>query len=255
MSWIGWSAIAIVLALWALVICLITTLFRGADHAAEPGPDAPLRTPNKGHRDMSKKTLAAGAAAIALGLVLTACGSGGSTTTDATATTTTSASAAETSAAAEAHNDADVMFAQMMIPHHAQAVEMSDILLASGGISEPMVALAEEIKAAQGPELAQLTGWLGQWGEPLEMPGMGHDMSTMEGMLSEQDLQDLTDAQGNDASKLFLTQMIGHHEGAITMAEDELADGQFPDALEMAQVIIDTQKQEIDVMRQLLTTL
>ncbi|WP_024795880.1 DUF305 domain-containing protein [Tomitella biformata] len=204
---------------------------------------------------MSKKSLAVGAAAIVLVLGLTACGSGDSAVSDATATTTTSASAAQTPASAAAHNDADVMFAQMMIPHHAQAVEMSDILLAKEGISEPMVTLAEEIKAAQAPELTELTGWLGQWGEPTEMPGMGHDMSTMEGMLSEQDLQDLTDAQGDDASKLFLTQMIGHHEGAIGMAEDELADGQFPDALEMAQVIIDTQQQEIDVMRQLLTTL
>ncbi|WP_024795008.1 DUF305 domain-containing protein [Tomitella biformata] len=205
---------------------------------------------------MSKKTLAVGAAAIALVLGLTACGSGDTAATDTTATTTTSASAAQTPAAsAEAHNDADVMFAQMMIPHHAQAVQMSEILLAKDGISAPMVALAEEIKAAQAPELAQLTDWLGQWGEPTEMPSMGHDMATMEGMLSEQDLQDLTDAQGTDASKLFLTQMIGHHEGAITMAEDELKDGQFPAALEMAQTIIDTQQQEIDVMRQLLTTL
>ena len=205
---------------------------------------------------MRKKTLAASAAAIALVLGLSACGSGDSDTaaSSTTASSATVADEADTAESAAQHNDADVMFAQMMIPHHAQAVEMSDILLASDGISEPMVALAEQIKAAQAPELAELTGWLEQWGEPLEMPGMEHDTSTMEGMLSEQDLRDLADATGDDASKLFLAQMIGHHEGAITMAEDELADGQFPDALEMAQVIIDTQQVEIDFMRELLAT-
>lgn len=198
---------------------------------------------------MSKKTLAAGAAAIALVLGLSACGSTGETA----ASETTIVEDAQDSQVAQ-HNDADVMFAQMMIPHHAQAVEMSDILLAKDGISPEMAALAEQIKAAQAPELAQLTAWLEQWGEPTSMGGH-HDMSAMDGMLSEQDLQELTDAQGVDASKLFLGQMIGHHEGAITMAEDELADGLYPAALEMAQVIIDTQQQEIDDMLAMLAAL
>ena len=134
-------------------------------------------------------------------------------------------------------------------------------------------ALAEQIKAAQGPEITQLESWLEQWGEPTEMPETGNndmpgmDMDEgmdgmegmegmqMEGMMSEEDMQALSDAQGTDAARLFLEQMIAHHEGAVDMAQTEIEDGQFPDAVEMARTIVDTQQQEIDTMRQLLTTL
>ncbi len=62
------------------------------------------------------------------------------------------------------------MFAQMMLPHHSQAIEMSDMLLDKQDIPADVTALAEQIKAAQGPEIAQLESWLEQWGEPTEMP-------------------------------------------------------------------------------------
>ena len=88
------------------------------------------------------------------------------------------------------------MFAQMMLPHHEQAIEMSDIILAKDGVPAEVTTLAEEIKAAQGPEIAQLTEWLEQWGEPTQPEDThgGHDMSEMEGMLSEQELQELANA-------------------------------------------------------------
>ena len=86
-----------------------------------------------------------------------------------------------TSADASAHNDADVMFAQMMIPHHSQAVQMSDILLAKQGVDPKVVQLATEIKAAQAPEIAQMQGWLTSWGNPATAP-MDHD--SMQGMVS-----------------------------------------------------------------------
>src|SRR5690606_39506355 len=70
-------------------------------------------------------------------------------------------------------------------------------------------------------------------------------------ILSEQDMQALSDAQGTEAARLFLNQMIAHHEGAIDMAQTEIEDGQFPDAVQMARTIVDTQQQEIDTMRQL----
>lgn len=223
---------------------------------------------------MNKKTLAVGAMALAVVFTAAACSDTDTGTTAATSSATTSAT---TSAADEAaaHNDADVMFAQMMIPHHSQAIEMSDMLLAKEGIPEEVTALAEQIKAAQGPEITQLESWLEQWGEPTEMPetgnndmpGMDEGMDEgmdgmegmegmqMEGMMSEEDMQALSDAQGTDAARLFLEQMIAHHEGAIDMAQTEIEDGQFPDAVEMARTIVDTQQQEIDTMRQLLTTL
>ncbi|MGA6203504.1 DUF305 domain-containing protein [Nocardia testacea] len=207
----------------------------------------------------TKKTLAIGATALAVTFAAAACGDSDTGITTAPSSAVTSTAAAENTAA---HNQADVMFAQMMIPHHSQAIEMSDMLLAKQGIPEPVTALADQIKAAQGPEIDQLTTWLGQWGQPTRMPGdmPGHDMPGMnehgmEGMMSEQDMQALSAAQGTEAARLFLTQMIAHHEGAIDMAQTEIEDGQFPDAVAMARTIVDTQQQEIDTMRQLLTTL
>lgn len=152
-------------------------------------------------------------------------------------------------------NDADVMFAQMMIPHHQQAVEMSDMILAKDGIDDGVLALAEDIKAAQQPEIEQLEAWLDAWGADMpnmdSMAGMDHGG----GMMSEDDMAALEAASGVEASRLFLEQMIVHHEGAIEMAQDQVADGQNPDAVEMAQTIIDTQTAEITTMQELLTQL
>ncbi len=214
----------------------------------------------------NKKILAVGATALAVVFAAAACSDTG-TDTDTTVATSPATTSATTSATDEAaaHNDADVMFAQMMLPHHSQAIEMSDMLLAKQDIPADVTALAEQIKAAQGPEIEQLESWLGQWGEPTEMPETGHDMpgmdggmegmEGMEGMMSEEDMQALSDAQAADAARLFLEQMIAHHEGAVDMAQTEIEDGQFPDAVEMARTIVDTQQQEIETMRELLSTL
>lgn len=218
----------------------------------------------------NKKILAVGATALAVVFAAAACSDTG-TDTDTTVATSPATTSATTSATDEAaaHNDADVMFAQMMLPHHSQAIEMSDMLLAKQDIPADVTALAEQIKAAQGPEIEQLESWLGQGGEPTEMPETGHDMpgmdegmdggmegmEGMEGMMSEEDMQALSDAQAADAARLFLEQMIAHHEGAVDMAQTEIEDGQFPDAVEMARTIVDTQQQEIETMRELLSTL
>jgi len=77
----------------------------------------------------------------------------------------------------------------------------------------------------------------------------GHEMT---GMMSEQDMAALTAARGADASKLFLTQMISHHQGAITMAQKEIDTGQYPPATQLARSILDTQQREIDTMNGML---
>jgi uncharacterized protein (DUF305 family) len=154
------------------------------------------------------------------------------------------------------------MFANMMIPHHQQAIQMSDTVLAKQGIDARVVDLAKQIKAAQGPEIQQMQGWLKQWGMPgmggmpgmPAMPGMP-GMSGMEGMMSPADMQALQNAQGVEASKLFLTQMIKHHQGAIAMAQNEIKDGQFPDEVAMAKSIATSQQKEIDTMNQILGSL
>jgi uncharacterized protein (DUF305 family) len=206
---------------------------------------------------MWKKITLAGAGTLAVLAISTGCSSSNESEHPAGHSPSSSATAAPSSTAAtEAHNDADVMFAQHMIPHHQQAVEMSDTLLAKQGIDPRVTELANQIKAAQGPEIQQMQGWLTQWGTPSMPPMSGHgDMPGMSGMMSEQDMSALKDAQGVDACKLFLTQMIAHHEGAITMAQSEIKDGQYPPAVDMARAIVTTQQQEIDTMNGILASL
>ena len=164
--------------------------------------------------------------------------------------------ASASSSAADAFNDADVTFAQMMIPHHEQAIEMSDTLLDKDGVDEEVRDLAQQIKDAQQPEIDQMKDWLDQWGEDESMGGMGHDMGAMgDGMMSEEDMGRLDDATGAEATELFLEQMIMHHEGAIQMAEVEVEEGENPEAVALAERIIEAQTEEISTMQDLLDTL
>ena len=156
------------------------------------------------------------------------------------------------SAEAATHNDADIAFAQHMIPHHSQAVEMVDILLPKADVDARVVTLAEQIRAAQAPEIEQMQGWLQEWGNP-PMPAMDH--GSMDGMVAPADIETLRGAPGPEATKLFLEQMIGHHEGAITMAQAEIDGGQYQPAIEMARAIIDSQQKEIDEMNAILSSL
>ncbi|AUI51590.1 DUF305 domain-containing protein [Arthrobacter crystallopoietes] len=203
-----------------------------------------------------KRFTAISTTAVAAALFLAGCGSdtGSNTTGEFTGmdhSTMSHSPAPASSDAGGTHNSADAMFAQMMIPHHEQAVQMSDIMLAKEGLDPQITQLAEEIKAAQGPEIEKMTAWLQTWDEPMEMSG-DH---AMEGMLSPDDLAELEAAQGAEASRLFLTQMIEHHEGAIAMAEEEAANGQDPDAVALAETIVADQKAEIEKMNNLLAAL
>ena len=172
--------------------------------------------------------------------------------TDGTATD----SAAEQSAE---FNDTDVAFAQEMIPHHEGALMMSAVAIDRA--SDPRVVdLAERIEAGQEPEIDLMTGWLEEWGQPLEesghMGGMDHgsgDMGGM-GMDGSMDMEDMP-AAGRDFDRMWLDAMIEHHEGAVEMAQTEIEDGRNPGAVDLARSISETQAQEIEEMRQLLTEL
>ena len=199
-------------------------------------------------------------AAAATAVLVTACGggSGDHNASGATHNATTAPAAAPSagsSAGVSTFNEADVAFAQHMIVHHQQAVEMS--ALADSRASNAQVKeLAGKIKAAQGPEITTMTGWLTQWGQPTAAPdsgghGSGHE--SMPGMMSEADMKKLTDAKGSAFDKQFLTMMIGHHEGAITMANDESAKGSNPEAKALAGKIVADQQAEITEMKDLLT--
>ena len=177
----------------------------------------------------------------------------GSSSSASPAPTSAETSAAGTPAAGP-HNDADVMFARMMIPHHQQAIQMSDMILAKEGINSGITELAQQIKDAQAPEIAQMSGWLAGWGQnPSPSIGMDHDMGG--GTMTQAEMESLENATGHEADRLFLTGMVKHHQGAITMAEHELANGQNPEVKQLAQDIIDAQKAEIAKMNQLLTQL
>lgn len=149
------------------------------------------------------------------------------------------------------HNTVDVSFATDMIPHHAQAVEMADMALAQAQSSE-VVALAGQIKAAQDPEIQTMSGWLESWGEPVPDTERMSDTDGMTGMMSQQDMAELAESEGRAFDTLWLSMMVEHHEGAITMAETELDDGQSADAKALAQDIVTAQRSEITTMNALL---
>lgn len=200
----------------------------------------------------SLRALALPAVALLAAGTLAACGSSSSMNMSASAS-----SAAQSSAPAGTDaptpSPADVMFAQMMIPHHEQAVVMSDYALENTSTPE-VLALAEQIKAAQQPEIEQMTSWLEEWGVPV-MSGMdamgahgGHGMS---GMLTDEQLDELANARDADFDALYLAYMIDHHEGAIDMADD-VADSQDPRVAALAAAIIEAQRAEIVEMQRLL---
>lgn len=249
-------------------------------------------------------TVVAGVAAVGALFAVGACSN---TATEQSGPSTPAASTSMP-AGAQAHNNADAMFAQHMIPHHQQAIEMSDIILGKQGIDPRVTDLAKQIKDAQTPEIEQLKGWLSAWGMPTTMPRMdmpgssnmpgmpSHSMPSASGtpgdgggahhgdmpgsssmpgnsmmpsgsmspgansmpgmgMMSQADMDRLKNAQGVEASKLFLTQMIAHHQGAIDMAQNEVENGQYQAAVEMAKSITSSQQKEIDTMKSILSSL
>jgi uncharacterized protein (DUF305 family) len=155
------------------------------------------------------------------------------------------------SAGQAAHNADDVAFAREMMPHHKQALELTD--LARDRSTDPaLLELAAGIAAVQGPEMGQLADMLRGWGENPDAD-MGHGAhSSMPGMVDDATLTRLRSLNGKEFDTLWLESMISHHQGAVEMAKAELANGQDAAAKEMAQHIVDTQQAEIDQMRQML---
>ena len=232
-----------------------------------------------------KRTMTLTALALASALTLTACGTGAqdenagaeasatatssapaatpAATTTATPSATESATSSATGSAEEVsaeHNDADVMFAQMMIPHHQQAVEMSEMLLAKDDVPAEVAAFAQKVIDAQGPEIERMNSMLTAWGQdPVDTDGMdgmeGMDHGGMSGMMSEEDMAALEQAQGTEAARLYLEQMTAHHKGAVDMAKDEAKDGQNPQAVQLAEQVIADQEAEITEMQQMLDKL
>ncbi|OFI38037.1 hypothetical protein BIU82_05910 [Arthrobacter sp. SW1] len=205
---------------------------------------------NTSSKQRTERRIAAVGLVLAAGLVLAGCSAGNGTP----AQSGHSGHQSQAPSSGAGHNAADTAFARNMIVHHQQAVDMSETMLAKKDLPQSVTALAERIKAAQGPEIATMTSWLKGWGEPVEMPG-GHGGHTMEGMLGEEDLAALDAAQGKAAAKLFLQQMTEHHEGALAMAKEEQAKGKDAGAVALAKEIITAQEAEVKEMKALLSGL
>ncbi|WP_418061432.1 DUF305 domain-containing protein [Pimelobacter simplex] len=206
------------------------------------------------HRTTLRR-LASATGAITLALSLAACGDDGGDGGDAKRQPT----AVETARNGDVFNQADVDFATAMIPHHAQALQMA--LLAQDRPLPPEVrALVDQVQAAQTPEVETMTTWLTDWDQDIPATSMDHanaghdmgDMGEMEGMMSGSAMAELEDASDEAFPKLWMTMMIEHHEGAITMARTEQEGGRFPDAVALARAIVDGQAAEIATMKALL---
>ena len=149
-------------------------------------------------------------------------------------------------AASAGHNSQDAMFAQMMVPHHQQAITMSEHELAAG--ADPAVKdLATTIKQAQAPEIQQMRGWLAAWRAPATAE---HHHGA--GVMAPEQMDAFQNASGPGADRAFLEMMIEHHRGAVDMARTEQQAGKDPGAKQLATSILESQQNQIAQMQRML---
>ncbi|MFD8130549.1 MULTISPECIES: DUF305 domain-containing protein [Streptomyces] len=200
------------------------------------------------------------ATAVTATLVLAACGNDSDSASSGHEGHSSASSSASADATTAAHNAQDVSFAQGMIPHHQQALEMAK-LAADRASSAEVKDLAARIEKAQDPEIQTMSGWLKSWGKDVttsdssmeSMPGMDHSAhSDMPGMMDNKDMAKLEKASGADFDTMFLTMMIEHHKGAIEMANTEKDKGEYGPATSMSDGISTAQTAEITEMNKLL---
>ncbi|RDI35314.1 DUF305 domain-containing protein [Lentzea flaviverrucosa] len=199
---------------------------------------------------MRKSLIVAGFATVAL---VTGCGS--SNDMGGMQHNSTAASTPASGQQAADHNDHDVQFAQEMIAHHQQAVDMAKMV--PGKSTNPKVTdLAKRIEGAQDPEIKTMTAWLSKWGASptaSSMPGMDHgSMGSGNGMMTAEEMTKLGQATGAAFDKMWMEMMIKHHEGAIAMAKTHIEKGSNADSKKLAQEIITAQQAEITEMQGLL---
>jgi uncharacterized protein (DUF305 family) len=143
------------------------------------------------------------------------------------------------------------MYAQMMIPHHDQAITMAD--LASRKSSNPdIMSIANQIRVAQGSEVIILTQWLQAAGAPLK--ASGDHSAHMDGMLTDDQMTALENASGTDFDKLFLEDMIAHHAGAISLTQELIRNSKNQEVALLATDVIENQANEMNFMKELLKT-
>lgn len=185
------------------------------------------------------------AAALAAAVVVSSCAKAEDHSQHAASTTATSDTVA-------AHNADDVMFAQMMIPHHQQAVELAALAPRHTG-NQALLTLASAISAQQQPEINAMKALLLQWDVDPNAPAdhSGHG-AAMQGMVDDATMARLASLNGPEFDTLWLQAMINHHQGAVEMAKAEIANGQSVDMTSMAKAMVTAQQTEINQMKQML---
>jgi uncharacterized protein (DUF305 family) len=200
-----------------------------------------------------RSTLAITAASVGLAATLAACGGSDDAGSDGMSGMSPSASSSAAASMPADVSDQDAAFASNMIVHHREAIEMAD--MAAANSSNPaIVRLAGDIKAAQGPEIETLSGWLTDWGmkPPADGAQMDHGGTSMPGMMDAAEMEKMGSMKGPEFDEMFLTSMIEHHEGAVTMSQEVLTSGKDAETKAFAQKVIDDQTAEIAEMRKLL---
>lgn len=141
----------------------------------------------------------------------------------------------------------DLKFIDTMTAHHQSALEMAK--LAESKASHPELrSTAADMQKAQMAEIDQMAGWRNEW-SPGAAPAVDHQMKGMKETMAGMDMGKLASAEGDDFDHMFLDMMIKHHSGAVTMAEDALANATRPEVKELAQKVIADQRREISQMQ------
>lgn len=185
-----------------------------------------------------------GISATAIMAVAAGCGGDAGVNQEAAGASTAS------STVSTAYNDQDIAFAQMMVPHHQQALDMAK-LAAEKATDQGVKDLASRVQGAQDPEIQKLNTLLESWGVR-GMSSMDHSSMSGHGMMTEDRMAQLEQATGAGFDRLWLQMMIEHHEGAVTMAKAEVEQGTNPDAKALAQQVVDAQVAEITEMQGML---
>ncbi len=191
----------------------------------------------------TRRRIVAAATALATAVVIASC----SRPQDHSEPSAPAATSTETVAA---HNADDIMFAQMMIPHHQQALELS-ALVPQRSADPAVIKLASTISAEQQPEINAMKALLLQWDVDLNAAG-DHGGMAMQGMVDGATMAKLNSLTGPEFDTLWLQSMIGHHQGAIEMAKTEIANGTSADMTALAKGMVTAQQAEIDQMKQIL---
>lgn len=194
--------------------------------------------------------VAAVVAALAIAVTVTSC-----TEAAQTSDSHTDHEHPTSSAEGEApHNADDISFATNMIPHHQQAVDLTE-LVPTRTDNAALIDLASRIAEEQTPEIQTMQAMLVSWGQDVDAPAdhSGHaGMEGMQGMVDTETMTRLESLNGAEFDTLWLESMIAHHQGAIEMAKAEIAHGESGDAKTLAEHIVSAQQAEITEMNEML---